>query len=314
MEGFTVEKSQRLRGYLGHPEMLEGYLWWYLPLNLLKLSGLLPGLPGPIPAQITDYGCGPWTLPLAAWLLYPDWRRAPLGWTLVEPQAAALRAGRKIFEVIAAADPHTEWKFTQIPERLGTAIRRKADLVVSSHALNEWSESEEAVARFLLRDAQPQARILVVEPGTRLAVRRLVQLRAHLIASEAWPLAPCPHSGNCPAPGRTSSDRFCHFPAPADLPAWMRDLARELGTEKQSNTLSYLYVQRGLPRPHPPSLARIISGEIPLNDGVGCYLCSREGLLVGGAGQAAWGDLVVYRKDQKVDPKTHCPRVTIHPR
>lgn len=312
MAGFTFNKGSRKSGYLGQADMVEAYLWWYLPLNLLKLATLLPRLELAKATQITDYGCGPWTLPLAVWFLLPQWHAVPLGWTLIEPESAALEAGHRLFEFLAGSQQLKTWRFTQIKDRLGTQVRRKADLVMASHALNEWPETEDTLARLLLRDAQPEARLLIVEPGTRLAVRRLTQLRQMLIDLGAAPIAPCPHSGECPAPGQSVRDRFCHFSVPEKLPNWMQDLARQLGVQKDSNTLSYLYFQHKAVSNSNAQIARVISGPIKLDEGKsGCYLCSREGLLVGVSDEALWGNLVCYRKDQGIDAKTHRPRVSL---
>jgi ribosomal protein RSM22 (predicted rRNA methylase) len=48
---------------------------------------------------------------------------------------------------------------------------------------------------------------VVIEPGTPAGYARIIKLRAHLIASGAHVLAPCPHERACPL----ASPDWCHF-------------------------------------------------------------------------------------------------------
>lgn len=316
MRGFTTDRSQRPGGYLGRWDYLEAYLWWYVPLNLLKLRNLLPRLNPPPARQVTDFGCGPWTLVLAIHLLLPSWRATEVGWTLVDPESAALDAGRRLFDrVCGTLGGATGWRFSTVRGRLGVPIRRPADLVLASHALNEWPGEAAAVADIMLRDTAPDVRVLVVEPGTRLAVRRLAALRERLIQGGVGLVAPCPHHAACPAAGRTPRDHFCHFPATAELPGWMADTARRLGIAKDTNTFSFLYGGRGRVVAAPSDRARVISGPLRLHDGrEGHYLCTQEGLRVGLTQEgAAWGDLVRIGASEGLDPLILQPRVRVHP-
>jgi len=314
MEGFTSDKPSRKADYLGRVEFLEAYLFWYLPHNLLKFSSLLPRLNLEPSSQLTDFGSGPLTVPLAFWLLKKDWRALDLGWTLVEPYSKALDSGLKLLEHVVSRFGQTlAWKFSRVRGRLGVAIQRKASLVVCSHVLNEVHDTETNLVHQLLRDVLPGAHLLLVEPGTRLASRRLVKLRGEFLKQKLHILAPCTHLGPCPAPGLHSHDHFCHFPGQSERPRWMEEVADQLGTQYNTRPVSFLHVQASSGPSSSLKRARVISTELPIPQLVHAhYLCAQEGLLVGhGREGNLWGEVVDYRLETEHDPKTRRPRAKI---
>jgi ribosomal protein RSM22 (predicted rRNA methylase) len=81
-----------------------------------------------------------------------------------------------------------------------------ADLVVASYLIGEISEADRrSLAECLW--AKTRDTLLVVEPGTPAGYERIIELRAHLIASGAHVAAPCPHDLPCPL----LAPDWCHF-------------------------------------------------------------------------------------------------------
>lgn len=83
---------------------------------------------------------------------------------------------------------------------------QQSDLVTVAYALTELADADlDSVADALW--ARTGGALAVIEPGTPRDYRRLMRLRARLIARGAVILAPCPHGAACPL---TEPD-WCHF-------------------------------------------------------------------------------------------------------
>lgn len=305
--GFTFDKASRIAGYLGRPALLEAYLWWFVPLNLIKLFTALRPLGTSVPSQVTDWGSGPLTAVMALWALFPEWRRQPIGWTVVDPERPALEAGRRLLAILGQP---SSWKISRVVGRLGTPLRRKADLILVSHALNEWNVSPAAALDRLLDAAAPHARLALVEPGTRLASKRLTALRDQAVGRGLVVQAPCTHHAPCPARSEARGGIFCHFPSVMPLPPWLENLAKDLGFDTEPPPFSHLILAHAPPAGAPAeSLARVMSEPLQGAGGrVLRYACCREGFVVlEGALGASRGEVVPYRLRPRRDPKTQRP-------
>jgi ribosomal protein RSM22 (predicted rRNA methylase) len=172
-----------------------------MPATYAAVSACLNALcevsPDLAPANLLDVGAGPGTASWAAAETFSSLRN----FTLLEINAAlqtlALELGRD----------HT---------RLGAMTTRRdpnaldevdaADLVIASYLIGELGEAER---RTLVERLWTKTRdtLLVVEPGTPAGFKRIVELRAQLIAVGAHVAAPCPHDGACPI----QTPDWCHF-------------------------------------------------------------------------------------------------------
>ena len=199
------------------------------------------------------------------------------------------------------------WRVRTIRAVVGDRLSVRADLLVAANFLNElqargektsgpdrghgqprdWAAAAVTRWRRLLR---PGGRILLIEPGVRLAARRLYQLREAGIAGGFVPRAPCPHAGACPLPA-TRQSAWCHFNFDtAGAPAWLHDLSRRADLSKAKASLSCLLLA---PRPDGGEAAgdaRATDGRVDLRiiyeafdlpgGGTGQYACSRHGLVL----------------------------------
>ena len=261
------------RSYWTLPALAGAYLWYFLPWNLIRLMGLLPGLklelaPG---AKILDLGSGPLVLPLALWLSRPDLRDLPLHFTCLDSMALPLRLGCALFRALAGAD--SPWRFTTVDEPLFRALpgqERDFSLLTACNMLNELKpERHSTLAAHLGRQVEDLARrlkpggqMLIVEPGNRLGGKIIAVTRAATLQRGFTAMAPCPHQETCPLsvparsaeaqghpPGRgQAAASWCHFTCAkkdALVPVWLDELSREAHLGKDKLTLSWLFLKRG---------------------------------------------------------------------
>ena len=324
----TTDRDDLPRDYMSRPAHLAAYLHWFLPWNVYRLGRLLAGLPLPLgaDARITDLGAGPLTFPLALWLARPDLRTIPLQYAGVDRAESALRVGRDLFAGLAG-DAGARWRVTLRPGPIA-ARPAPAQLLVAANVLNELGSERgvrrkgpdaSAPERLVMqweRLVAPGGRLLLVEPGVRVAAAQLVRVRAAALARGWSALAPCTHGAACPLPG-TRSGGWCHFAFDtAGAPRWLESLGRAAHLPKERASLSFLLLaapDQSADVPADPAVLRVVSEAFSLPEGRhGCYACGAQGLaLLTATGQPARarlapGDRVVARPPARPrrDPKS----------
>ena len=327
------------------------FLPWNL-IRLCRLfSGLgLPEPPEDAPSLLLDLGSGPLTVPLALWLSHPEWRSRPIEVVAVDAAGKPPRLGRDILRILCEDAGVEPWTVHVVQAPIAQAGHRAADfarkgmkpwLLTAANVLNELppsrknrlmedDEDEEdgaspasegtlegvlsSLAVFLDRcEDSSAARMLFIEPGTRLGGLTLMRLRA--IAREAGlrVTAPCPHVFGCPlarpdedeedlagGPGLTSrlaGRTWCHYTFDSlGAPAWLEKLSIEAGLQKASLSLAVLELGPGdpeeaedgegdgsvLPAEDGKIACRVISQpfRVPFLKGAARYACSAKGLLL----------------------------------
>jgi SAM-dependent methyltransferase len=273
--------------YMASPRFLTAYLSYFLPWNLYRLTRLFSGLALDLAdgARITDLGSGPLTVPLALWLARPGLRGRALSFTCLDKSVGAMKAGLAIFHGLAGESP---WRFHLVSGPATRLPRETADLVSAAFVLNEiappgrgrQAPDLERLAEQLARGLSPHSRLLVAEPGTRLAARRLSSLRHALIEHGISPLAPCTHAANCPLPG-TGQSGWCHFNFDTmGAPNWLASLSAKAGLTKRNISLSFLAAAPG-PIAGAPTMVRAVSEPFPLaGERYGVYGCAEPGLVL----------------------------------
>lgn len=153
-----------------------------------------------------------------------------------------------------------------------------ADVVLASYVLNELAEADRLRAAAKLFEATDRL-LLIVEPGTPLAWRQLMQLRRELAGQGAHIVAPCPHSDECPVTG----DDWCHFTCRVARSRLHKELKRG-DAPYEDEKFSYLALSKAPVEPARGRVARhpqIEPGRITLR------ICARDGL----------SDITVRKKD-----------------
>lgn len=314
----TSERGLSPLPYWSAPRLTAAYLWYFLPWNILRLARLLGGLDLPPPAPPAgedrarprlwvDMGSGPLTMPLALWLARPEWRTMPLTVLCLDVAPRPLDLGRRLFALLAGED--SPWRIVARRASLDGMAKEAASLrgapwlISGSNVLNElrarpnqpaWQRLDQVLALSASLARAPDASILLVEPGTRLGGKTVTALRRMALEAELAPVQPCPHDGDCPLrEGRS----WCHFTlGSAGAPAWLADLSRAAGLQKESLSLSFVRLaRREHVRPAPKNAARIISGPFRAEGmpGLARYACTAHGpALLRDAGNLSSGALV----------------------
>ncbi|EPR41418.1 Ribosomal small subunit Rsm22 [Desulfovibrio sp. X2] len=274
--------------YMTRPGTLSAYLHYFHPWNLYRLTRLLATLPLDLPegARVVDLGAGPLTVVQALWMARPDLRTRRIEFTCIDRAGKSLRYGMDLFRRLA---PDSPWRIQLLDEHLFKMPHGRYDLITAANVLNELAEGNaaqrepdlEELAGRLCSHLADTGSLLLVEPGTRLAARRLIALRHVLIEERGLTVAsPCPHQTSCPMPG-TGRLPWCHFTfSTHGAPLWLTHLAQAASLIKNRLSLSFVHAGRSLQKPD-ETRARVISDAFALpGDRRGQYCCTARGLAL----------------------------------
>jgi hypothetical protein len=325
---------------LNTPASITAYIWYYHWWNLVRLTRLFAALPSAsLPVEdggvCVDIGSGPLTAVSALYLSRPDLRKKNLTWYCVDRSRAIMEKGEDLFFSLTAAFaalPDTcgtaaEWKIVRVHGGAGTALRKKAQLVIASNVYNEILEQQESVSieKFAARAAaqiasyaQKDGAAIVVEPGTPRAARFISLLRGKLLERGSI-ISPCAHARVCPMDARKGG-KWCHFTfSTSGAPEALLRLSEKAALPKEKAALSFIAARfggcannvRAQKSAEKAIAVRIASNAIKLPEGrTGFYGCSRLGLTLVEASEReknpAWGDIVFAQKanEAAVDKKT----------
>ncbi len=224
------------------PRLQAAYLAYFLPLNFVRMSAVLreaelQGLP--VTNEIVDIGSGPGTASLA-------WSRAGSSpkWIHWELSSRAQEIHRELLTSMGVASDNHHW--------VSTAPQFKKRVVVASYALNEMGQWPEGIL-----DATA---LILVEPSTQVAARRLMAYRRTLMDKGFHLWAPCTHQMDCPLLINSKTD-WCHDRIHFIAPEWWSELESRLPMRNQTLTFSYLLASREAPN-RLPADARIIGDTL----------------------------------------------------
>lgn len=188
------------RLHMGEDMAVRAYLATRLPATYAaaraSLEALAEAQPGFAPRSLLDIGAGPGTVLWAASELWPLEVA-----TLVEASAPARKAGQALAAGLSVTPTWLAGDATIDLDGL-----QPADLVTAAYVLDELAPA--SIAKLVERLWRLTAgTLLVIEPGTPAGWRRILDVRALLIAAGAHVLAPCPHEAPCPL----VPPDWCHF-------------------------------------------------------------------------------------------------------
>jgi len=267
---------------------VKAYLAQRLPATYAAVRAAMGDLEGArpdfSPATLLDIGAGPGTALWAAAETWPSLGRA----TLLEASAHARAAG----QALAAALPlRCDWLSGDAT--LSLPDTGAADLVTVAYVLDELPPA--ALPKLVERLwAFTAGTLLVVEPGTPAGWRRILDVRAQLVAAGGHVAAPCPHEAACPL----AEPDWCHFSRRVARSRLHR-LAKDADVPWEDEKFSYLAVSR---QPASERAARVLappkagSGKVTLKlcrpDGTAAerLFTKRDGAIFRAARRADWGD------------------------
>ena len=276
-------KLGRFRGALTSDVSRAAYLSVRLPAtfaaNVYVFREVLRLIPELRPETMLDLGAGPGTATWVAREVWPDLQKS----VLIESNRELLEVGQRL-----AADRQQEWVEADL-NSLGEFP--SADLVVLSYAIGEL-KSPGAVIQKAWQAAQKA--LVVIEPGTPRNFASLAKIRQQLIDMGAYPIAPCPHTNQCPM---AVAGDWCHFAVRVERTSEHRQLkGGTLGYEDEK--FSYLAFSKA---PAPCAETRIVRHPAIHGGHIKLTLCTSEGLqsptvtrsqkqLFRAARKADWGD------------------------
>jgi ribosomal protein RSM22 (predicted rRNA methylase) len=214
------------------------------------------------PNSLLDVGAGPGTVSWAAATAFSSLQR----FTLIDINAAL----ETLALDFARSNPRLA-AMTYRRDASGDALEEAegADLVVASYLIGEVGEN----ARRTLAEklwARTNDTLLIVEPGTPAGYKRIIDLRAQLVAAGAHVVAPCPHGDTCPL----QAPDWCHFVQRLPrLRAHMQVKEAELPFEDEK--FSYVALTRA---PAARRFARVLAPPAVSKVEVSAKLCTTEGL------------------------------------
>lgn len=303
---FTSERAERPANYLSKPAIRKAYLGEYTPLYAAKIATLLAQLSreGHLPPapeggrRVLDLGAGGLAGvlgtalhdgqlgPSAAVDLAPAGMRDAL--PLVQgvlARAAGHTDGEEVENAADVSAPHVELRSGNLLGELGAYWSREdaPDLVVMAHVLNELGDARRGVAqrarlvKALVARLKTGARLLIMEPGTRMASGALSAVRDALVQTgDAAVLAPCMGAPTCPmqAGGRD----WCHAALDWPRPKSRARIDARLGFKRERLSVSYLLLAKPGDGAAPREL-RVIGGVMQAGATMRRYACGEAGLV-----------------------------------
>ena len=257
-DAFTVERAERLaEDYLADPDGRLSYGLFFFPQTFMRMRWTLAearaaaGAPAPggNPLRVLDLGAGPGASALACAATFAG-RETRL--TLLDRSAAALAEAENVFAAAReAVCPHASLETRVGDLRDPPETAGGWHLITAGFSLNEAFDTagdanmavwaEEALARLA-----PGGWLVLLEPGTQPAARRLMALRDGWAAADRIRiLGPCPHRRPCPLGG--VADSWCHEVRRWQPPESLERLNRRLFREVQVLKFSFLAVAREAP-------------------------------------------------------------------
>lgn len=215
------------------------------------------------PSSIVDYGCGPGTATWAATQSFPSIISA----TLHERDSALLEIGKEL--MCRSLNPtlaSSSWNVSDLIKLQNFTIN---DLSILSYVVGELPIDLLPSLISKIWSCTSQV-IVVIEPGTPHGFERIRVIRNHLIANDAYLVAPCPHQNQCPM----RETDWCHFPQRLDRSEIHRAV-KEVNIGYEDEKYSYIIaskVQVKLPD------ARIIRHPKTHSGHVELSLCAQSGL------------------------------------
>ncbi|MCR4823624.1 MAG: hypothetical protein K5873_12220 [Treponema sp.] len=315
----TDDRSSRRLGYMNEASYISAYISYFMWWNLVRLTRLFSNLPESAfenlkkseKPVLLDIGSGTLALVISLWLSRPELRSKKITCYCLDISQTALSAGEELYLAIAARTLNGDtlpWNIIRVKGALGTSIKEKADFITCGNVFNEIIQHNEMPTDFLAKKyseellsyaKSDESSIFLVEPGDPHSARFISLMRDALIRREYSPLAPCPHSNDCPMAGRTKGKttneygknaKWCNFAFDTDsAPKNLLKLSEKAGLPKERAGLSFLLAQKSegksaesKGREDKKTFIRIASDfiRLPAIHKSGYYACSQFGLLL----------------------------------
>lgn len=222
-ENFSV------RGLFNEPDLINAYLIYYLPVNLVKLFPILDELVSSHnifcedSLSVLDLGCGPGTFTLGFLeyiskniALFSHIKNITL--TGLDQARENVSLASKIINEYISSGPlpsGIRWKvhFQEgsiiTPQRV-LSESSNFNFIIAGNVLNEVKgENLAEPAKALDRHLSARGALVIIDPGTRRSSRNLIMMRDLILRETSLNLyAPCLYTGTCPV--IKNDKEWCH--------------------------------------------------------------------------------------------------------
>lgn len=282
--------KEKVRQGMNTASHREAYLTVRLPATYAAVHAVLEEVKSQFQGtvqSVLDLGAGPGTASWVASELFPDIQTM----TLVERDNNLIALGQRLAQNSYFLPlKNASWQPGNITQ---LAMENTHDLVIMSYVIGELTEDELSQTIAAGWKAAKKC-FVVIEPGTPRGYELIIKTRTFLIDSQAFLLAPCPHSLRCPM---LDTSHWCHFKVRVERSSEHRKTKGALlGYEDEK--YSYISATRQ-PMPLPPS--RIVGHPQVHSGHLSLTLCTAEGIqertysrkqgdVYRAAKKATWGD------------------------
>lgn len=239
------------------PRLQAAYLAYFLPLNFSRMRAVLRELQpqnAPLTSEVVDVGSGPGTATLA----WPD-EIAPASFVHWELSPGAHEIHKHLLN-------HTNSSLSRRHSWVTSPPSLEGKTVVASYALNEFKKWPAELSK--------ATTLIIVEPSTQEAARRLMAYRLDLKKDGFHLWAPCTHQMNCPLLVHSKTD-WCHDRVYFSPPPWWEALARHLPMRNDTVTYSYLIASK-TPPARAANIGRVIGDTLREKGKVRQAYCRNE--------------------------------------
>jgi SAM-dependent methyltransferase len=276
--GHVAELSERLNldraivreRYLDVPELLAGYVAFFLPRSIHQVASVLGELDRP-PKRLVDIGCGPGAATLAAC------QRGVRAVLALDHAPAALEFVGRV------TDDRVTTRQLDFETGDAAAIVRdfEADTAVASHVVNElFSDQTDAHDRRadfcmeLLDALLDDGRLILIDPALRSTSRDLLHVRNALVERGAAVIAPCLRQSTCPA--LEDPRDWCHAERPWSPAPIVKAIAEAVGVRHDVAKMTYLVIGKNAPT-FAENQYRIVSEPLHTKGRLRYFGCGRVG-------------------------------------
>lgn len=215
---FTFYNSKRPINYMKEENLLKGYLLYFVPVNLSKISSIFKELfRHPVffkksELKILDIGCGPSPAILSLFNLIDEGKIKfeYLRYIGIEAEEKAIELGGKIIEKVKPKRIPLKYEFIKADAsdlKIYLNFKQmKPDIMLFSNSLGEIFEMQKIKIEDFINMIKffsyknPEFTLIVIEPGTKKASTRLHKIRDTLIKElSLYPYSPCLNALPCSA-------------------------------------------------------------------------------------------------------------------
>jgi ribosomal protein RSM22 (predicted rRNA methylase) len=296
---FTRERASLPASYLRDRALLDAYLRYFLPANLLKihlplreLSLHAAGILQKHRLRVLDVGAGPGTSVLGMLAFFsPQERRPFLDFTAVDEVAENLKEAERLLREHCQRSG-VEASLRTIVSRiedLHARIRGPFDVIVLSNVLNELfpGDADRTMRRIGIVDEMLRRLLsdggscIVIEPALREITRDMLRVRDGLLDKEWHVYSPCLMQEHCLA--LVNPKDWCHEERTWTPPDIVRQIDARTGLRKDALKFSYFVLRkdgRSLIDVCGNDAYRVVSEPLISKGKRELFLCGRGGRLL----------------------------------